>query len=294
MRIVAALLALALFSGCASSSTTLPPTSSPDLMPVQITGPEPLVDSFTDSTPLASSNAGPVEPLFALPAIPTNYGTLHLLAWGTKDASGSIVSLLEMAISGFGSPPDVAYAYFDPSGRLASIQETAGGLSVEFSFDSATQLTATLCDASLTAIGHVTVTPDASGNPQGQVVTGGTCKLTNAFSNARGPAVTTQSSTAVSGVATNVGGLSGLAALITAGAYIGGIGFGVAAIAKFKAHKDNPTQSPIGSGVALLFVASALLFIPSVFKSSGGTLFGEETSIAGIEGIQPFLAPPTH
>ena len=38
--------------------------------------------------------------------------------------------------------------------------------------------------------------------------------------------------------------LAELAQLITAISYIGGFGFGVAAITKFKAHKDNPTQVP--------------------------------------------------
>src|SRR5437868_3422271 len=81
-----------------------------------------------------------------------------------------------------------------------------------------------------------------------------------------------------------------VAQLITAGAYIAGMGFGVGAIVKFKAHKDNPTQIPIGMPIALLFVAAALLFIPSVFKASGGTLFGASGTVAGVSGVTGFGA----
>lgn len=50
---------------------------------------------------------------------------------------------------------------------------------------------------------------------------------------------------------------------ITGGLYIAGISFAIAAIIKFKQHKDNPTQIPIGTPVALLFIAAALLFLPT-------------------------------
>jgi intracellular multiplication protein IcmD len=93
----------------------------------------------------------------------------------------------------------------------------------------------------------------------------------------------------IGGVATQVkGNLGALAQLITAGSYVAGMAMGVAAIIKFKAHKDNPTQVPIGMGIALLFVAAALLFIPSVFKTSGGTLFGASGVVAGISGVTSF------
>jgi hypothetical protein len=62
--------------------------------------------------------------------------------------------------------------------------------------------------------------------------------------------------------------------LIIAAFYIGGLGLGVAAIAKFKAHKDNPTQAAIGEAVALSAIAAALLFLPTLLGSSGETLFG--------------------
>lgn len=76
----------------------------------------------------------------------------------------------------------------------------------------------------------------------------------------------------------------GLAKLITAGAYMAGIGFVMASMLKFKAHKDNPTQIPIGTPIALLFVGSALIFLPHIFIIAGYTIFGGTSGTAGISG----------
>lgn len=79
--------------------------------------------------------------------------------------------------------------------------------------------------------------------------------------------------------------LSDVARLITAGAFIAGIGFAVGAIMKFKQHKDNPTQIPIGTPIALIFVAAALLYLPSIIREGGETVFGAGGGDAGgIEG----------
>lgn len=91
------------------------------------------------------------------------------------------------------------------------------------------------------------------------------------------------------GVATQVmSNLGPLAKLITAGAYVGGMAFVVGAIVKFKAHKDNPTQIPIGTPIALLFVGAALLFAPSLFGSAGGALWGASGKSGGISGTESF------
>jgi intracellular multiplication protein IcmD len=92
----------------------------------------------------------------------------------------------------------------------------------------------------------------------------------------------------IGAVAGNVkGNLGSIAQLITAGAYVAGMGFGVGAIVKFKAHKDNPTQVAISVPIAMLFIAAALLYVPSVFESTGKTLF-VSGSTAGISGVQSF------
>ena len=88
-------------------------------------------------------------------------------------------------------------------------------------------------------------------------------------------------------VTSNVGNI---AKLVTAASYVAGMAFAVGAIVKFKAHKDNPTQIPIGTPIALLFVGAALIFVPTVFKVSGSTLFGTSGTVAGVSGITSFGA----
>ena len=70
--------------------------------------------------------------------------------------------------------------------------------------------------------------------------------------------------------------------LIIATAYLSGIGFGIAAIFKFKQVKDNPTQIPISTPFALLAVSALLVFLPGVFVPAGLTLFG--ASAIGADG----------
>ena len=72
--------------------------------------------------------------------------------------------------------------------------------------------------------------------------------------------------------------------LITAGSYLAGLGFSVGAIMKFKQHKDNPTQIPIGTPIALVFIAAALLFLPSILGVTGSTMFGSNAKTAGPTG----------
>ncbi len=81
-----------------------------------------------------------------------------------------------------------------------------------------------------------------------------------------------------------------LARLITAGSYVAGMGFGVGAILKFKAHKDNPTQIPIGTPIALVFIAAAMIFLPSLFKVAGYSMFNNGGHVGGISGITNFIS----
>lgn len=62
-----------------------------------------------------------------------------------------------------------------------------------------------------------------------------------------------------------------LSSLITDASYVAGSAFAVAQIAEFKTHKDNPTQIPIGTPIALLFVGAALLFLPTVISTASTT-----------------------
>lgn len=84
------------------------------------------------------------------------------------------------------------------------------------------------------------------------------------------------------------GNLGNIAKLITAGAYVAGFGFVVAGIVKFKAHKDNPQQVHISLAIVLVFVGAALIFVPSVFKTTGATMFSGAPTQATVSGVQSF------
>lgn len=97
-------------------------------------------------------------------------------------------------------------------------------------------------------------------------------------------AASSGTSGSIGSVATNIRGtFTAIARLIVAAAYVAGFGFAFASILKFKAHKDNPQQIPIGTPIALLFVGAALIFLPSVFSVTGKTIFGKGTP-GGVSG----------
>jgi intracellular multiplication protein IcmD len=49
--------------------------------------------------------------------------------------------------------------------------------------------------------------------------------------------------------------MSKIAQIVVILSYLAGVGFGLAAILKFRAHKDNPTQIAITVVVVLLYLA---------------------------------------
>lgn len=104
------------------------------------------------------------------------------------------------------------------------------------------------------------------------------------------PAATSSSSDQTLGsVAENIeSNFASLTTLITAGSYLAGLGFSIGATMKFKQHKDNPTQIPIGTPIALVFIAAALLFLPTILSTAGQTMFGSGGgSVAGPTGTVP-------
>ncbi len=64
--------------------------------------------------------------------------------------------------------------------------------------------------------------------------------------------------------------------LITASSYLAGLGFSVGAIMKFKQHKDNPTQIPVGTPI----IASALLFLPTILGTANADAAEEKLEAA--------------
>jgi len=75
-----------------------------------------------------------------------------------------------------------------------------------------------------------------------------------------------------------------IGSLFIAAAYIAGFALTVAAIFKFKAHKDNPQQVPLGTAIALLVIGVLLVFLPALFKPAGSTIFGGTPESAGSRG----------
>lgn len=85
--------------------------------------------------------------------------------------------------------------------------------------------------------------------------------------------------TTLANLAENVTGtFSSITKLITGGAYVVGFALAMVGILKLKAHKDNPTQIPISTGLALIFVGSALVFLPTLLGVGISTIFGSAAS----------------
>lgn len=80
------------------------------------------------------------------------------------------------------------------------------------------------------------------------------------------------------------GNISALAKLITAASYVAGIGFALAGMVKFKAHRDAPTQVPLSAPIVLLAVAAGLVFLPSIIGTAGETVFGGDQASGGASG----------
>ena len=58
--------------------------------------------------------------------------------------------------------------------------------------------------------------------------------------------------------------------------------------AQLDAFKNNPTQIPVGTPIALLFISADLLFMPSVIATAGATMFGRGDTAGGVDGVETF------
>lgn len=88
------------------------------------------------------------------------------------------------------------------------------------------------------------------------------------------------SSTAAEGslgsvAATITGSMTNVAKLITATSYVAGVGFALMGMLKLKAHKDNPTQVSLSQPIVLLAIAAGLVFLPSLIKTAGKTVWSD-------------------
>ena len=69
--------------------------------------------------------------------------------------------------------------------------------------------------------------------------------------------------------------------LIIGTSYIAGIGFFMASIYKFKQYRDNPTQIPMMTPIALMSVGIGMFYLPSWINPTAATVFGNTAVQAG-------------
>jgi intracellular multiplication protein IcmD len=282
VRATGFLLVLALLLQSCTPAFVAPPVE-PTLPPATaLTGSPSTVDAFTLGS-VASDGGAAIDPLFELPSIPTNEGTLGLTVWGAKDANGNITTVTQAEVSGLGTGTSV-HVFFDAANLPVLFVDDSSGYSIAVTNENTSQPVVTLCDPNGAADTTITLSASSGAAQTGTASSGGSC--------ATSAVVTTASSrrTADTVVETNTASFANITKLITAGSYVAGFGFAVGAILKFKQHKDNPTQIPIGTPIALIFIAAALLFLPSLVPSSGGTLFAS-SSLTPVDGLLPLYEP---
>lgn len=278
MRTLACIVLVAFtLTACGHGFYPAPPdVTLPD---VTLSSPVQNLISFNDSAPLALYGSSPVVPLFAIPNIKTNIAEMDVAFWGTKDATGTITQITEAGVSGLA---DGVHIFFDTSERPIYFRDDTNGYAIKLSYDSATQQTVTVCDPSGAAIASSQMTISGGTATAGPAFDGGSCTLGVSAAVVKSAPLTGSTG----GVPTNLTNIGSVAKLITGASYVAGLAFSIGAIMKFKAHKDNPTQTPISTPIVLLFVAAALLFIPAIFSSTGVTLF-ESYSSAVVDGTLP-------
>ena len=78
-----------------------------------------------------------------------------------------------------------------------------------------------------------------------------------------------------SNITTSLKDVSGLAEAI---AYVAGFFMGLGSLFKFKAYRDNPQQTPLGTPITWLGIAVFLIFLPELFGSGAQTIWGGDAA----------------
>ena len=76
----------------------------------------------------------------------------------------------------------------------------------------------------------------------------------------------------------------GIFKLIFVFAYVSGMGLMVAGIFKLKQVKENPTQIPVSTPMALFMCAALLLYLPEIITPAGESIFGAGTKDENMGG----------
>jgi intracellular multiplication protein IcmD len=75
-----------------------------------------------------------------------------------------------------------------------------------------------------------------------------------------------------------------ISSLVGGASYLFGLVFTVAGLFKFKQHRDNPQQVPIGTCFTLLGIGVLMIFLPNLITQSGSTIFSSGTTSGGASG----------
>ena len=96
----------------------------------------------------------------------------------------------------------------------------------------------------------------------------------------------------VANFATN--SVTGGTTLVTALAYMIGIGLATVGMFKFKAHKDMPHQNKLSDAIVLIAVGAGLIWLPKTLESVQGTLFNDDPGdhVIGPGGRPNLFTPP--
>lgn len=78
--------------------------------------------------------------------------------------------------------------------------------------------------------------------------------------------------------------LPGVADVLSAVAYIGGIGFGIKAALKLKEHNESKGQIPLSQPITMAVVAALLLALPTLLSNAKGTVFGTGSTSTTLDG----------
>jgi intracellular multiplication protein IcmD len=291
VRLTAALVVCSLLLwGCGGgASAPVAPSSSDSFAQVALSGATQTVTGFTDTAALGTDATGPILPLFAIQNLTTNDGAFNIIAWGTKDASGNVLRIVEAGVSAIATPAQGVHVFFDTVSRPVLFRDDASGYALQLAYNSTNQLSVTLCDPQNALLAKAPIALSAGNAQSGLTTASGSCVVQIAASAAQSARAATTGSGIPTGATDVAATFAGIEQFITAASYLLALNLAESAIVSYQAEKGSPdaTSKPI----LLLFVAAALMFLPTAFKSVAGAVFGPTDATAGGSGFAPFQSP---
>lgn len=82
--------------------------------------------------------------------------------------------------------------------------------------------------------------------------------------------------------------MGSLSQFVQALSFVVGFGFGVGAIVKYKAHRDNPLQVRVSEPITLFFISLAFICLGLVLTLAGQSIFGSGAETGTAVGTTGF------